>query len=252
MEPDDPAAVRVAREVFCHGEQWSVPAHLSYWRRPEQISKFVGEHFIEESLRAKKGLIMLGSHLGPWKYLPWFFQKRGMVPDLFFPIGWPYREDKTVASRTSFLLKAMKILKRNGIIVLMGDTSWGRVENFPFLGADLEFPIGYSVLAQHTGAPVVPMFCVKESHSDHTAMLMPPIWAHDHAGSKEEQVHQMTATYLRHLENIILTYPDNADKDFVGNRLSGVLKNQPRRPEFASPDQPEAPPLVLADAVVDS
>jgi lauroyl/myristoyl acyltransferase len=235
-----PLANRIVQDLFRNFEEWAVPPHEKYWEQTDRVTQFIGEEHLRECLREQRGVIFLSSHLGSWKYLRAVFKQRGLNADLYFPLGWPIKWDKSKASGTGFVLRAVKSLKRNRIIALMGDIAWGRAATFPFLATELDFPVGFATLSQHTGAPVLPGFCVSPKHGENHVILSAPIWPHQYPGTKEDQVLRMVGAYVKQLEAMVQAYPDNADKYFLGNRLTNGAKAPPEskivRPTDAESD----------------
>jgi hypothetical protein len=248
LASEDPANQETVRRLFCHLEQWSPPAGSPYWRKDLRIDDCLGREFLDAALHRGQGLIVVCAHVGPFKYLPWFFQKMGLKADLYFPLGWPMREDKSPATGTRFLLKAVRALKQNGIVALMGDLSWGRAATFPFLETELDFPVGFARVAQRTGATILPTFCLTDRGNRNLVKLAPPLWRDQYPGTEEEQVLAMTTTFISHLEQVIKEYPDNADKYFLGSRLILPPPKGPRGvPRYQTIESSIFAPTLLAE-----
>nr|WP_255575310.1 acyltransferase [Caldovatus aquaticus] len=134
----------------------------------------VGLETLDARLRAGRGVILLGAHLGSFEVLrvlagagcpveirPMMYEENARQADALFNALDPARAGSVIAlGRPDTMLRARECLERGGIVGLLGDRapSGERMLRVPFLGAEAPFPAGPHLLAHVLGAPVMLFF----------------------------------------------------------------------------------------------
>ena len=150
-----------------------------------KIHRFAGLENLNEALKGKKGCVLLHAHFGPAQ-LP--LHALGIEGYSVTQLGLPTDEGLSfigrnvafrlrliyenkirgrIISTESFLRPLFKALKNNDIVFMTGDGAGGNkfigkfaVENF--LGNEIKFTLGSKIIAEKTGACVLPLFTVQE------------------------------------------------------------------------------------------
>lgn len=130
----------------------------------------------DEAMSKEKGVIVLTAHLGNWELGAGILGALGYSPTaIALPQQARYTRNfftnrrKSVGVKTVYitggLLKPVLLALKNGnVVATLGDRRYsGHSIRENFFGSPLEFPAGTFTLAEHTGAPIVPAFCVKEN-----------------------------------------------------------------------------------------
>lgn len=150
-----------------------------------------GEEYLQDALRQKKGVILLSAHLGNFPLLIFFLARRG------YPINvvardprnqtlarylTRLRDDRKIGSipvkpRITSVRKSLRCLRRNEILFLQLDQRPHRrlgVE-IDFFGRPALSFAGPAVLAQRTGAVVLPAFITRTGNYSHRIILDKPL-----------------------------------------------------------------------------
>ena len=108
------------------------------------------------------------------------------------------------------ILDAVKALRRNEIVAMLGD----RIESqktmvFDFFGRKTAFPIGVAILAMATGAPVLPVFVVMERNRKYRGIIEAPIYFNPSSREDREAViREGMEKLIKKFEEYIEKYPD--------------------------------------------
>ncbi len=149
---------------------------------------FDGENHLRGAVKEGRGVLLLTAHIGNW-------EAAGMLLSrLEVPIN-VTGFDKETAEIRSLLSQASKAkfrlipltggptdaiplvaaLRRGEVVAMLGDRSYGSPSaSIPFLGGAAPFPIGAYVLASIAGAPLVPVFSLKEAGGHYRFFGFPP------------------------------------------------------------------------------
>ncbi len=166
---------------------------------------------------AGKGIIFVTAHLGNWEMLGRWLAAKGLdltvvarepeqpelasfVHDLRLNAGF------RVAYRGDSARELLKILKSNKAIGLLPDQNSGDIF-VPFFGIPAGTPVGPAALALHTGATLIPSYCVRLPDDSYRLLLLPPIDTHG-TGDKDADQRRITAEVNHVLESVIRDYPD--------------------------------------------
>ncbi|MBI5740241.1 MAG: lysophospholipid acyltransferase family protein [Nitrospirae bacterium] len=158
---------------------------------------FEGIEHLDDSLKRKRGSILLHSHFGPTQ-LP--LHALGILGYQAVQVGLPTADGLSLIGRhvsfrlrvryeakirarivpaTSFLRPLFEALKNNGVVFMTGDGAGGnkflgKVSVEEFLGGKAPFTLGANILSDKTGAAVLPMFTIPEG-SGYKTIIHPPV-----------------------------------------------------------------------------
>jgi KDO2-lipid IV(A) lauroyltransferase len=194
---------------------------------------------VQAALSEGRGLIVLTAHLGNWELLGRWFAARGA------PLTGVAREPEgqalgdyvrrmresagsTLLSKGSSARDLLSVLRRGAAISLLPDQNSGDVF-VPFFGVPAGTVAGPASFALHTGAPLIPAYCVREPDDRYRILFLPPIPAQK-TGDREADVARVMAEANRVLEGVIRRYPDQWL--WLHNRWKAAFeeKNRPRWP----------------------
>jgi KDO2-lipid IV(A) lauroyltransferase len=199
-----------------------LPSNKNQW-----VEEEVGAGYMMEALQAGKGAICITPHLGNWEIGGLLFSFRGgnlnvLTLDERDLDTRSFREEMRRSRGIKILyvnpkddspmaiLDAVKALRRNEIVAMLGD----RVESqktmvFDFFGRKTAFPVGVTILAMATGAPVLPVFVVMGSNRKYRGIIEAPIYFNPSSRKDRETVIQEGMEKLiKKFEEYIEKYPD--------------------------------------------
>lgn len=224
-EKDPDEIVKLAREVFFHFTLTSLETVFVYANPLERFLlkiEIKGKEYLDLALTQGKGVIALGAHLGPftlpgtrlsaegypfnliinegsfprlWKKLKAFQQRLGQNPIPLKPV-------------TASLKKSLNCLHRNEILYLIADEQQRRGGvPVPFFGQIAFTPPGPAILSLKTGAPILPMFILREDGIQRTLVIGHPVEI-ERTFDIEKDVQALTAQFTRAIEEVVRQYPD--------------------------------------------
>jgi len=184
---------------------------------------FKSREILLKTVSARKGLILLTSHVGCWQVA---------MPTLGFldlPIHLLVDPDATdlghhyfeyaQSSRFNIIdpngplggtLEMMMALKKGEIVTMMGDRLIGSPKNrvtVDFLGTPALFPFSAFKLASATGAPIVALFTQKTGPDSYAIYCAPIIELHENLGRQGVFYQKEVAQYVLYLEQYVQAYP---------------------------------------------
>ncbi|NLE65079.1 MAG: lysophospholipid acyltransferase family protein [Elusimicrobia bacterium] len=182
-----------------------------------------GRHHLEAALARGKGIVVLTAHLGNWE-----MGAAGMA-GLGHPVAavaLPHRDPRvnalfdgqrqhygvTVIPVQTALRKSLGILRKGGLVALLGDREFGSGgETMDFLGTRALIPKGPAFLALRTGAMVLPAFFIPTDGGKYRIIFEPMIVPPEPtAGEDEEEaLRRLMRAYLLPVERMIRRYPEH-------------------------------------------
>jgi KDO2-lipid IV(A) lauroyltransferase len=195
----------------------------------EKLQALIGRRssslMLDQALAAGSGAIMVSVHLGNWEL-------GGLgLADLGYPINvLTFREpdDKVNALREALrqergiryiyvdrddssplaIIEAVNALRRNEVLAMLADRD-GSSHTMPidFFGRITNIPVGVAYLALASGAPVIPVFVLKEKEGYATIMEEPIYFSGtrgEHAGAIRSGMERLLAVFERYIG----AYPD--------------------------------------------
>ena len=112
----------------------------------------------------------------------------------------------------AFTREVLNLLRQNAILVIPGDGQVGKkLISMKFFGRTDLFSTGIVSLAKISGAPVLPMFCVKGIDDRTSLIIEQPIQIERNA-DRERCLEDSVAQYISLLESYIKKYPEQYQK----------------------------------------
>jgi KDO2-lipid IV(A) lauroyltransferase len=213
---------KIAQQVFINLVQivfeiaWSLQLDKKHLSRQFKIDGF---HHIKKAHEKGKGVLALTAHIGNWELLSVL---AGMIdlpmsvavrPLDFKPLDHYVQKlrsrfgGKIIPKQRSFR-KIFRCLARREFVYLLMDQNvdWYEGVFVDFMGHRACTNKGLALLALKTGAPVVPVFMVREK-SGFRVEFGPEIIT-VHTGDRQKDIEINTQEYNRVIENVIRRYPD--------------------------------------------
>ncbi len=148
------------------------------------------EHFAA-AVEAKRGIILVTGHLGNWELGGVLLTQRG-IPVTVITLDEPssalteWREGyrrrvgiKTIAvgpGRDFAFVEMMQVLRRGECLAMLVDRPYeGTGAPVRLFGRETQFSTGPALLAQHTGAAVIPAFVTLMPNGRYQAQALPPV-----------------------------------------------------------------------------
>ncbi len=109
----------------------------------------------------------------------------------------------------TYTRQLLDILKGNQVVCVAGDGHTGQKHiNLPFLGQERSFATGIVSLAKLSGAPLLPLFCLREPDNKTRLIVEPPL--NFEANTKRDaRIEDGLAQYVALLESYIRAYPSH-------------------------------------------
>jgi len=225
-EKDTDEIITIAHEVFFHFtltplETVYLIANVFPFERFVLKIKIKGKEYLEEALAKKRGVIALGAHLGAFTLLGTRLAVEGysvniMINQESFPSLWKrlnaYQE--TVGQKifppkpiTASIKKSLNCLHRNEILYLVADEQQRRGGiPVPFFGQKAFTPSGPALFSLKTGAPILPMFVLRENGIQWTLVIGPPVEI-ERTSDEKKDIEALTAKFTKAIEDFIRQYP---------------------------------------------
>jgi len=197
----------------------------------KEVERFIdieGLKHLDEALKFRKGVILVHGHFGPVHFplvalarLGYRMKQIGLPSDeglswigrnIAFRLRMKYESiiPAEIINADSFLRGAFRWLNDNGIIMITGDGSGterqvGRHKVFSLFGQPVMFPLGPAILAQKTGAAIIPMFVTPGENGYLYKIIIEKPLVSDKIG--EDPLLDITGQFVRRLETCISKYP---------------------------------------------
>jgi len=223
-EKDSEEIIKLAREVFSNFTLTPLESVYAYLHPFEQFLLKIdieGEEYLRSALALKKGVIALGAHLGPFTLVGTRLSLEGYRFNLIFNEGnypklWKRLGDYQrrlgqnpfpLKPIISSLKKSLNCLRRNGILYLIADEQQRRGGiPIPFFGQVAFTPTGPAILSLKTGAPILPMFILRENGVPKKLVIGPPIEIKKTL-HLEKDIETLTAKFTGVIEGAVRQYP---------------------------------------------
>lgn len=224
-EKDPDEIERLAREVFFNFTLTPLETVYAYLHSPDRFLLKIdidGEEHLKEALARGRGVIALGLHSGPFTlvgarlslegYRFNLIYNEGNYPKLWDRLGDYQRRlgQNPFPSRpiTTSLKKSLNCLRRNEILYLIADEQQRR-GGIPtsFFGQTAFTPTGPAILSLKTGAPILPMFILRENGIPRRLMIGPPILS-ERTASLEKDIETLTVKFTKMIEDTVRQYPE--------------------------------------------
>ncbi len=168
----------------------------------ERLTRFVrieGEEYLKAAVAKKRGVLLVTGHLGAFELIGSYLGLAGYQP---MAIGTALKDEKLnnllLHNRTSRGIEAIqrgketfklvKALKSGRIVIILIDQDTRVKSRFvDFLGKPAATPIGGALLAQKTGASVVPMYISMQPDLSQLIKVQPEVEI-DRTGHEEQDL----------------------------------------------------------------
>lgn len=224
VEMDLKEIKRLAREVFFHFTL--TPLETIYlvsgpFERLLPNFKIRGREHLDAALSRGKGVIALGAHLGSFTLLGTRLASEGypfniIMKEENFPklMGRLFRHQRKLGQNpfppkpsSPSIKKSLNCLYRNEILYLIADEQQRRGGlPVPFFGQKAFTPIGPAIFSIKTGAPILPMFVLRENRSQRTLVIGSPIKI-ERTSDEKKDIERLTAKFTSVIEETVRQYP---------------------------------------------
>ena len=216
----------LAREVFFHftliplETVYSISNFLPFERFILKI-KMDGQEHLETALAKRKGVIALGAHLGAFTLLGTRLAVEGYPVNIIinqesFPKLWKRLNtlqgivgQKIFSPKpiTTSIKKSLNCLRRNEILYLLADEQQRRGGiPVPFFGQKAFTPSGPALFSIKTGAPILPMFVLRDNRIQWTLVIGHPIEIEKTSDEKKD-IEALTTKFTKAIEDSIRQTP---------------------------------------------
>lgn len=192
------------------------------WLKREEVDSFVefkGLEKIEKALQKGKGVILLTAHYGNWELLHAALGHKGYTLELVVRrldsplfekfVRWVRtRSGINIVYKVKAMLPLVRRLNSNAVAMILADQNTVREEGFfvDFFGVPASTNKGPALLARKTGAPVLPVFIVRDG-TRHMVEVWDEIELAD-TGDKDRDAQENTAAFTKAVEKAIRLHPD--------------------------------------------
>lgn len=187
------AARALARENFLNFAKYLVDFFHFLHLKPERMNRLIAfgnlREVLDRALARGNGVITLSAHLGNWELGAAVVAQLGYVFNavaLWQPD--PKLNKLYQGYRTARQIRpipfgraargCLAALRRNEIVAVVGDRDYsGSRETVEFFGRPARLPVGPAKLALATGAPIIPIFLVRQPDDTYAFVIGEPIEA---------------------------------------------------------------------------
>jgi KDO2-lipid IV(A) lauroyltransferase len=175
-------------------------------RRPDVAVE--GLEHLRGAQQARRGTLVLTGHLGNWEVGAVVLRRMGFpmtvvaLPhadrsmDALFNAQRRRCDLEIIPTGPSAARQALRQLRRGGLLGLLGDREFGSNGlPVPVAGASMVLPRGPALLSIRSGAPVLPVFLVREGLWRFRLCIEPPLWPA--ARDSEEAVPALMQAYAQ-------------------------------------------------------
>jgi KDO2-lipid IV(A) lauroyltransferase len=203
---------------------------LPFEKLKEYYSPQIGEVYLHTALQNGRGALLLTGHLGNWemggillRYLNYPLNivtlphNTERANDLIKGLR-QEKQIRTIELGGSPLgtLNILAALKRNEVVALLADkVFWGKSAEVAFFGHEVPFPLGPYLVAQASGAAVLPVFMLRDPKGRYQGFIEPPLTMGP--ATDETTLLGALGQFVRLFEHYIRHYPDqwyNVDRLF--------------------------------------
>ena len=221
-ELDDTQRRDICRRVFLHLAQVVMEFPCLTVVTNENLDSFAtihGAEHMESALAKGRGLLVLASHFGNWELMSLAYAVRCRPFTVVFrPLDNPFlnllvdeirlRGPKTIPKKGS-VRQILRLLQRNEIVAILGDQNvdWYDGVFVPFFRDLACTNKALAVLAVRTGAPVVPIYNVRQADGSYAVIIKPAVDLIS-TGDTTSDIEENTALFNRIVEGYIRENPE--------------------------------------------
>ena len=214
----------IAKRAFCDSFKNAVEVVKLIFSGPpfiKEIMSIDGIEHLERALGLGRGVVAVSAHMGNFPLIgprliaegyrfslmlrdPRDSKLAAVLADIRGKLG--IESIRVQPSRTC-IAESLKCLKRNGILFLQIDQNASSHDLWvDFFGREVPTFKGPVVFSMRTGAPLIPLFTVRDA-SDHHRLIVAPPFAIDDTGNREQDIFTTTAKLTKLIESYIRQYP---------------------------------------------
>lgn len=214
---------RIIKENYGHIAQggFEMIRALDYEKRYAHLLAIEGKENLDKALAKGKGAIGIIGHIGNITLLLRKIVNEGYPASIIFKDPKDRRVARfmqelcdrsnmgTIPPKPKSLVakRALASLKRGEILIIPIDQNAGKKGVFvDFFGRPASTPAGPVVFAQRTGAPLVPMYIIREERNKHRLIIEPEVPLVN-TGDKERDLITNTQRLTKVIERYVRKYP---------------------------------------------
>ncbi len=227
IEKDAKEIRKLAKEIFYHFtltplETLYLAANAFPLERFILKVKIEGKGNLEAALARGKGVIAVGAHLGSFTLVGSRLAVEGYPLNLIVNVGqypkvWGILADyqKVVGQQTiplkptsASIKKSLNCLHRNEILYIVADEQQRRGGLLVrFFGKEAYSSPGAAILSIKTGAPIVPMFVLRENGLNRRLVIKSPL-EFERLEDDRKDMERLTTQLTKVIEETVRAYPD--------------------------------------------
>jgi KDO2-lipid IV(A) lauroyltransferase len=225
-EKDSKEIRRLAREIFYHFtltplETVYLAANGIPFERFLLNIKIEGKEHLDAALARGKGVIALGAHFGSFTLLGTRLAIEGYPFNLIINVGrfrklWgrlAYYQgivgQQTIPLKpvSASIKKSLNCLHRNEILYIVADEQQRRGGlPVPFFGQVAYTPPGPAIFSLKTGAPILPMFVLRDDELNRTLVIKGPL-QFEPTKDERRDIERLTYQFTKAIEETVRQYP---------------------------------------------
>jgi len=225
-EKDPQEIRRLAKEIFFHFtltplETVYIAANGIPFERFLLKIKIEGKEHLDAALARGKGVIALGAHFGSFTLLGTRLAIEGYPFNLIVNVGrfrklWgklAYYQgivgQQTIPLKPvpASIKKSLNCLHRNEILYIVADEQQRRGGfPVPFFGQVAYSPPGPAILSLKTGAPILPMFILRDDELNRTLVIKSPL-QFEPTKDQRKDIERLTYQSTKAIEETVRQYP---------------------------------------------
>jgi lauroyl/myristoyl acyltransferase len=215
------ALCRHGYRVFINYAQSIANMYSLYFSRGLPVEpRFAGRDRLVAARALGRGTIVVTGHLGFWQLGPFLLERHGFgVPVMAMaeePNARVQEFEQQLRSRFRIvyttgspfaLLELASVLREGGTVAMHLDRHTGGASVIlPFCGRLAAFPVGPATLARATGAPLVPVFMIREGATGFASLVEEPYQV-PRTADRDADVRRATEHIVSIYESYVLRYP---------------------------------------------
>jgi len=178
-----------------------------------------GRSHIDQALSQGHGAIILTGHFGNWELIGATLARHGYQMSAIArqirsePLNTLVVETRQQAGYLSFdrdksVRQAFRCLRRNELLAILADVDTETMGVFvDFFNRPAYTPAGPIVISQKTGAPLLPVFMVRQPDNTHL-MIIEPALKLQATGQRQQDLIENTQRFTHIIESYIRRYPE--------------------------------------------
>jgi KDO2-lipid IV(A) lauroyltransferase len=226
-EKDSEEIRRLAKEIFYHFTLTPLETIYllasGYHFSPFLPSiKIEGKEHLDAALARGKGVIALGAHFGSFMLIGTRLAVEGYPFNLIVNVGrfpklWgrlAYYQaivgQQTIPLKpaSTSIKKSINCLHRNEILYIVADEQQRRGGlPVPFFGQVAYTPPGPAIFSLKTGAPILPMFVLRDDEWNRTLLIRSPL-SFERTKDVKKDIERLTHQFTKAIEEIVRQYPN--------------------------------------------